>query len=187
MSVLCALHLMGVSIGDRSAGRSDGDTGRVAVPQAGNERGRSVDEEDVFARLNAQAGVVLFRARLAVSTYGGDALEPEHLLLGIVQASPETFHRYASEEWPIQRVERELVDGLTSGNQVPKLAEVPGSGRTNDALARAAAASGLGEESLTVDHLLLGLVEDKGRAGRLLQEAGISREKILALRRNSTK
>jgi hypothetical protein len=147
------------------------------VSQASSIQGAQprMDTEELFLRLDEQGRRAAFLARRALSLYGGRELEPEHLLIGIVQAAPERLKRFARRDWMPELTQKRLTDGMSS--QTARIGEgvsVPIGTRFVAVIVGAAAKAG-SESPILVEHLLLGLLDDKGGAGDELRQAGVER------------
>jgi ATP-dependent Clp protease ATP-binding subunit ClpB len=117
---------------------------------------------------------------------GHQQIDAEHLLLALLDQEPGlavSILRKTNVEVNAlrQRVEREL-------DKVPRVSTVSGdedraylSGRLNHLLTRAEdEAKRFKDDFISVEHLLLALIEDAGAAGRLLKEAGVTRDKLMS-------
>jgi ATP-dependent Clp protease ATP-binding subunit ClpC len=134
-----------------------------------------------FERFTEQSNKVLLFARLSLCRYGGDYIRSEHLLLGILQATPATVVPFIAAEWSAKRMLEDLVDRLPRGSYVSEEVEVPFDQELDRALERAVqTADTFRNRDILPEHLLLALVsEDVTSVGQLLREAGIAREPIL--------
>jgi ATP-dependent Clp protease ATP-binding subunit ClpA len=103
------------------------------------------------------------------------------MLLGVLQAAPDTATRFMGPDWSVRRMLKDLVDGLPVGSKAATEVEIPFTEELDRALARAVQeADTLGNRDIQPEHLLLGLIhESSSRVERLLREAGITRESIL--------
>ncbi len=117
---------------------------------------------------------------------GHQQIDAEHLLLALLEQEPGlavSILRKADVDTGAlrQRVEREL-------DKVPRVSTVSGdedraylSGRLNRLLTRAEdEAKQFKDDYVSVEHLLLALTEDSGPAGRLLKDAGATRDRLMS-------
>jgi ATP-dependent Clp protease ATP-binding subunit ClpC len=135
----------------------------------------------MFDRYNEDARRALFFARYAVTEHGGGAIEPEHVVLGVLRGGPQAVFRFAA----VEDAARVIGDSLVQTLKGPRLAtslEIPFSLRTRDALERALVeADDLGNTEIWPEHLMLGvLVKTSGAATDALTKAGVE---IAAIRR----
>jgi ATP-dependent Clp protease ATP-binding subunit ClpB len=133
-------------------------------------------------RFTEKAQEAFQTANQSALRYGHQQLEPEHLLLALLEQEPglaASILRKAdvSPDRLKSQVERELeklprVSG--SGDQVYL------SGRLNRLVANAEdEAKKFKDEYLSVEHLLLAMLADSGAAGRALKEAEITRDRLM--------
>src|SRR3977135_3747325 len=137
-------------------------------------------------RLNEKAQEALRAAQSEATRQGHQQIDVEHLLLALLDQ--EGGLAKAVREKPAldpdvvrRRVETEL-------EKIPKVSSSTGgggdvyiSGRLNRLLVQAEdEAKQLKDEYVSVEHLLLAMVEDKsGAAGRILNELGLTRDKLM--------
>ena len=134
----------------------------------------------MFDRYSEDARRVLFFARYAIVERGGDAIEPEHIVLGILRASPHAIIRFVATDDAARVIEDTIIKTL-SGPVLPGSHEIRFSTRTIHALERAQTeADDLGNRTIGPEHLLLGvLVKTSGTAAEVLTSVGV---KIPAIR-----
>jgi ATP-dependent Clp protease ATP-binding subunit ClpB len=137
-------------------------------------------------RFTEKAQQVLQSSQGIAVRRGHQQIDAEHLLLALLDQEPGlavSILRKTNVDVNAlrQRVEREL-------DKVPRVSTVSGgedraylSGRLNRLLARAEdEAKRFKDDFISVEHLLLALIEDSGAAGRLLKEAGVTRDKLMS-------
>ncbi|HZT80100.1 MAG TPA: Clp protease N-terminal domain-containing protein, partial [Gemmataceae bacterium] len=132
-------------------------------------------------RMTEKTQEALHEAQQIALRRGHQQLEPEHLLLALLEQEqglaasvlrkagidPDAVKRRAEAE--LDRLPR--VSG--GGDQVYV------SGRSNRLLARAEdEAKRLHDDFVSVEHLLLALTEDTGAAGRILKDSGLTRQRL---------
>jgi hypothetical protein len=125
----------------------------------------------MFDRFNESARRALFFARYAVTRLGGATIEPEHLVLGVLQDSPHVVTRFALATADALRMRIEAK--VTGPAREPSSAELPFSAAARMALERAASeADDLRSHSIRSEHLILGVIADtSGTATGILNEA----------------
>lgn len=124
-----------------------------------------------FERYTEQARLALFFARFATSKLGGERIEAEHLLDGVLRAATgRTRHVIARSGISIDSMRQRLAAAAVNGAQVSTSAEIPFSDATKRILhAAAAEAELLGHRHIGTEHLLLGILgEPDTRAAQIL-------------------
>jgi len=119
-----------------------------------------------FDEFNEDARRVLFYCRQAVADFGGMAITPEHLLLGLLQASPDVVGRFLGSPDSIDIVTQQVRAKVSTGRRVPTSVDLPLSAETERVLRKAVDEAGA-DLSSTVrpEHILLALLEyDDGPA-----------------------
>src|SRR5256885_873041 len=128
----------------------------------------------MFERFDEQARQALFFARYAVTQLGGETLEPEHVVIGVLKCAPAAVVRFA-------RI-GETAEGLRArieGHGIPReklstSVEIPFSHQMREVIERTPIeADDLGNPWIRPEHLILGvLVKSSGTAARVLHDAG---------------
>jgi ATP-dependent Clp protease ATP-binding subunit ClpB len=137
-------------------------------------------------RLTEKAQEALAGAQRLAIRNGQQQVDVEHVLAALLDQEPGL----ATSILRKANVEVERLKGRVQ-QELERLPKVSGSaadetgiqitGRLNRLLARAEdEAKRFKDDFVSVEHLLLALVEDGGTAGRLLKEAGASRDRIMA-------
>ncbi len=141
--------------------------------------------------LTIKAQEVLQSAMNLASTQGNQAVEPLHILEAILQEDQGVgnflLQKVGVNVHALQTVlQQEL-------NRLPKVSggEAYFSRESSEAIQKAIeTTSEFGDKYASVEHLLLGILSDKGTAGRLLKDAGASQKELIAaireLRKGST-
>jgi ATP-dependent Clp protease ATP-binding subunit ClpC len=138
----------------------------------------------MFDRYTEAARRALFFARYAVTRHRGDAIAPEHLLLGLLRSQHADldgakFEQATSAATILESagVERATVEGrLTAmGAPVPTSVEVPFTASSKRALLDAEReANQMSAKPITTGHLLLGVLQAEGtEAFAILYDAGV--------------
>ncbi|QYK53725.1 MAG: ATP-dependent chaperone ClpB [Fimbriimonadaceae bacterium] len=136
-----------------------------------------------FDKLTIKAQEAFQSAQQAATEFQQQSIEPEHLLLGLLQDSEgittALLDKVGVSANTIKEETRKALD------QAPKISGAAQYGsnigsRTATAFNEAFdAASKMGDEYVSTDHILLALTEDKGSAGKLLLNGGVTKERIL--------
>lgn len=120
---------------------------------------------------------MLERARFHAQQLAHDAVEPEHLLLGLLE-DPVIAVLLTGHAATTDRIRSRLIPILVVGTRDTEPEPPPMAGRLNETLAFADEERvGFGHEELSSLHLLLGLIrEGDGVSGRVLAEFGVMLE-----------
>ena len=135
----------------------------------------------MFERYTMLARRVLFFARHEASQIGGDSIETEHLLLGMLRESGGVVGRILLDAGiSYQRVRREIGENIPARSKVPTSVEMPFSEDIKRVLHFAAEeADRLAHPHIGTEHLLLGLLRERGAfAERSLTQKGLSLDRI---------
>ena len=135
----------------------------------------------MFERFTDRAKRALFFARLATSELGGQAIEPEHVLLGVLRAAAgPTRDVLGRAGVGIDSMREQLSARIASGAKVSTSVEIPFSDCAKRILAAAATeADKLGHTHIGTEHLLLGVLgEPATEAGQLLIGADLHLETV---------
>jgi ATP-dependent Clp protease ATP-binding subunit ClpC len=126
----------------------------------------------MFDRYTEGARRVLFFARYEASRFGSAAIQPEHLLLGIVRennARPGTF----LSQPHLESIRKEMEDQMEIGTYVSTSVDMPLDESSMRALAHAAEEAALPEQWIDLGHLLLALGrEENSKAAAVLKDRG---------------
>jgi ATP-dependent Clp protease ATP-binding subunit ClpC len=146
----------------------------------------------MFERYTEQARRVLFYARYETSQLGDLSIETEHLLLGLMRPRQGLVARIFDElHVPLEAIWTELANRKDVHEPLPSAVEIPFSMGTKHVLMFAVGeANQLQDEHIDSEHLLLGLLREKGSAAEsILAKHGLTldgvRAAILRLRRAS--
>jgi uncharacterized protein (TIGR03435 family) len=135
----------------------------------------------MFNRFTARARRVLFYARSQVSQLGSSAIEPEHILLGVLDEGKGLGSRIVVRtDGALDDLRSDIVRRLTSREKVPESEEIPFSASSERALQYAAEeADRLLHSYIGTEHLLLGLLrEERSVAAEVLTARGLSIEAV---------
>jgi uncharacterized protein (TIGR03435 family) len=131
----------------------------------------------MFDRFSTRAARVLFHARSEAGGLGSPAIEPEHMLLGLLDESRGLGSRIlAKTDDDLGHLRREIVGRLTSREKVPETAEIQLSASCQRALLHAVEeADRLSHVHIGTEHVLLGLLhEDHSVAAEVLAARGVT-------------
>jgi ATP-dependent Clp protease ATP-binding subunit ClpC len=130
----------------------------------------------MFERYTEKARRVIFFARHEASELGGSAIEPHHILLGLLKEDQQVVTRICKVPPPPLRDLRDRIRASTG--QVEKLSasvDMPLSGQAKHVLSYAAdEAQRLNHGYIGTEHLLLGLLrEEQTTAAEILNDLGV--------------
>jgi len=135
----------------------------------------------MFNRFTSRALQVLFHARSEVSQLGSSAVEPEHILLGVLDEGKGLGSRIlARTGGALDDFRSDIVRRLTGRERVPESDEIPFSASAKRALQYAAEeADRLLHNYIGTEHLLLGLLrEERSIAAEVLAARGLRIEAV---------
>jgi len=137
-----------------------------------------------FNKFTIKAQETLQNAVEIAQNYNNQIVEPDHILAAMIQDNDNISVSI------IQKVSGNLDRmKIKIGESLEKLPKVTGAGIGNQSLSQpsskilddsAKEAGNLKDEYISTEHILLALTDDKGNAGKLLQENGIDKNMILA-------
>ena len=135
-----------------------------------------------FDKLTIKAQEAFQAAQQSASEFQQQSIEPEHLLAGLLSDSEgiatALIEKTGASPLTIQSETRIALDQAAKVSGSANYGSTLGS-RTQTAFNSAFdAASKLGDEYVSTDHLLLALADDKGSAGRILNAAGATKERL---------
>jgi ATP-dependent Clp protease ATP-binding subunit ClpA len=130
-------------------------------------------------RFSEEAIRVVFFARREVAERPRLAIEPEHLLLGVLDSEPVLVTGHLASDWSIDRLRKELT-GPTRSN-LEEDVELPFTPGAETVLQRAAfEADRSGSSLVRPAHVLLALLDESQAVSKLLHAAGVTREAVAA-------
>jgi ATP-dependent Clp protease ATP-binding subunit ClpB len=135
-------------------------------------------------KLTVKAQEAVQNALEIAQNYNNQILEPEHLLAALVQDSGNIadtiLHKTGGNIDSVKVKVNSILDSLpkVSGAGVGNQQMSQTSAKLLDAAAEEA--RNLKDEFVSTEHLLIALVDDKGKAGQLLRDNGISKNTVLA-------
>jgi ATP-dependent Clp protease ATP-binding subunit ClpA len=137
----------------------------------------------MFEKYTEKARRVIFFSRYEASQIGGHAIEPEHILLGLLREDLELFRRllpYAVDwEAETNAIRKDIEASRPTAGKLSTSVDMPLSASAKQALSRAADESvKLGHVHIGTEHLLLSLLRtEQSLASRLLHARGLNLEK----------
>jgi uncharacterized protein (TIGR03435 family) len=135
----------------------------------------------MFDRFTLPALQVLFYARSEVTQLGSSAVEPEHILLGLLDEGTGLGSRVLARTGDaVDNIRGDIVRRLARREKIPESAEIPFSTSCERALKFASEeADRLLHSSVGTEHLLLGLLrEERSVAAEVLAARGVRIEAV---------
>ena len=135
----------------------------------------------MFNRFTSRALRVVFNARSECSQLGSSTVEPEHILLGILDEGQGLASRILARTGStLDDFRGDILRRLTSRERIPESAEIPFSDSCERVLQYAAEeANRLGHNYRRPQHLLLGLLREEGSvAAEVLAARGLTTEAV---------
>ena len=130
----------------------------------------------MFERYTEKARRTIFFARYEASQFGGQYIETEHLLLGLLREDKELADHFFGSYTVIESIRREIEAHTPPGEKVPTSVDMPLSVECKGILAQAAEeAERLRHKDIDTQHLLVGMLrEEKSYAAELLRKRGLT-------------
>src|SRR4051812_2559744 len=130
----------------------------------------------MFERYTEKARRVIFFARYEASQFGAPAIEPEHLLLGLMREDKTLTGRFFPRaQITIEGIRREIESRTLLRERIPTSVELPLAPETKRVLHYSHDESDrLQHRHIGTEHLLLGLLrEERSMAAQILHERGL--------------
>lgn len=137
----------------------------------------------MFEKYTEKARRVIFFSRYEAGTQGAQAIEPEHILLGIMREDKPLLQRLLPDPGPaLDAIHKQISSNAAQGPEKPASVDMPLSPAAKQALMKASEASHrLGHGRIGPEHLLIGIVETpQSDASRILVELGVTADRIAA-------
>ena len=133
----------------------------------------------MFERYTEKARRVIFFARYEASQFGGEVIETEHLLLGLLREDKALARRFLQGN-KIETLRPEIEQQTTIREKVSTSMDMPLSSESSRVLAYSAEeAERFNHKHIGTEHLLLGLLrEEKCFGARLLNARGVTLEQV---------
>src|ERR1041385_3575067 len=147
----------------------------VQLGSACNHR-EPAETNSMFERYTEKARRVIFFARYEASQFGAPAIEPEHLLLGLMREDKTLTARFlARAQASLESIRKEIEGRAPLREKISTSVELPLAPETKRVLAYAHEESDrLQHRHIGTEHLLLGLLrEDRSMAAEILYERGL--------------
>ncbi len=134
----------------------------------------------MFERYTEKARRVIFFARYEASQFGSTYIETEHLLLGMAREDTAIAKRLSRPPFTIEFIRQRIKEQTTARGKIPTSVDLPLSAGCKRVLNYAAEeADRLGDKHIGTNHLLLGLIRERGGlAAKVLSEAGINASEL---------
>jgi len=130
----------------------------------------------MFERYTEKARRVIFFAHYEASQFGSQAIEPEHILLGLLREDKQLAQRFfQTPRRALESIRKEIKERIGSGDKVPASVDLPLSSGAKRVLTFAVEESDrLGHRYIGTEHLLLGILrEEKSPAAQILYQRGL--------------
>jgi hypothetical protein len=137
----------------------------------------------MFERYTEKARRTIFFARYEASQFGAQAIEAEHILLGLLRDDKQLAqHIFSTPYSEIEAIRKAIEATDPWREKISASVDLPLSAAAKRVLSYAADESDrLGDRHIGTEHLLLGILrEDSSLAARLLAEHGVTAEKVIA-------
>ena len=136
-----------------------------------------------FDKLTIKAQETLQDAQKVAESYQSQTIEPEHLLIAMLEASDSTTASLLSKlgvsTGHILGSAKEAAEVGAKVSGISTLGSSLGN-RTQTIFDQAFKdADSLNDSYISTEHILLGLIEDKGKAGSILRSSSVSRASVL--------
>jgi len=135
----------------------------------------------MFERFSEKARRTIFFARFEVSTLGGDVIETEHLLLGLLREEKSFIRQFLKSPVSTDTIRQQILEATPKGSErTPTPMDLPLSADCECILTFAADESELlRHRHIGTEHLLLGILRQKdSRAARILGQNGITLDSV---------
>jgi len=134
----------------------------------------------MFERYTEKARRVIFLARYEASNYGSPYIETEHLLLGLIRETSDLMYSLLPSPTSISKIRKQIDDQAVQGAKTSTSVDLPLSNECKRVLEYAGEeAERLSHKHIGSEHLLLGLLREKGGLGaRLLNSQGVSLARV---------
>ncbi|HET6892139.1 MAG TPA: exo-beta-N-acetylmuramidase NamZ domain-containing protein [Pyrinomonadaceae bacterium] len=134
----------------------------------------------MFERYTEKARRVIFFGRYEASQFGSPAIEPEHLLLGLIREDPSLSRRFFAGKQATREIRSAIAAKMTQREKISTSVELPLAPETKRLLAYAHEESDyLQHRHIGTEHLLLGLLRDEhSQAAEVLHQVGLTLEAV---------
>jgi ATP-dependent Clp protease ATP-binding subunit ClpC len=135
----------------------------------------------MFERYTEKARRVIFFARYEASQFGSQAIETEHILLGLLREDKQLTQRFfQSARQTVESIRKEIKEHAELHDKVSASVDLPLSSSAKQVLTFAAEESDrLGHRHIGTEHLLLGILrEEKSSAAQILYQRGLRLDRV---------
>jgi ATP-dependent Clp protease ATP-binding subunit ClpC len=135
----------------------------------------------MFERYTEKARRAIFFARYEASQFGSQAIETEHILLGLLREDEQLAQRFfQTPRRALESIRKEIRERAGLGEKVPVSIDLPLSSSAKHVLTFAAEESDrLGHRHIGTEHLLLGILrEEKSAAAQILYDRGLRLNRV---------
>jgi ATP-dependent Clp protease ATP-binding subunit ClpC len=136
---------------------------------------------ELFERYTEKARRVIFFARYEASQFGSQAIETEHILLGLLREDKQLTQRFfQSAQQALESIRKEIRERAGLQDKVAASVDLPLSSSAKQVLTFAAEESDrLGHPHIGTEHLLLGILrEEKSTAAQILYQRGLRLDRV---------
>ncbi|HXG93904.1 MAG TPA: Clp protease N-terminal domain-containing protein [Blastocatellia bacterium] len=136
----------------------------------------------MFEKYTEKARRVIFFARYEASMLGTQAIEAEHILLGLLREDKQiTEHFFSDPLSAAESIRKEIEVAFPMRDKVPTSVDLPLSPSAKQTLSLAAQCSDrFGHYHIGTEHLLLGLIkEGESLASKILSERAVTEERAI--------
>jgi Clp amino terminal domain, pathogenicity island component/NTF2 fold immunity protein len=129
----------------------------------------------MFERYTERARRVIFFARYEASQFGSVAIEPEHLLLGVLREDRNAVSRFLGPKVPAEDIRNDIASRLAVKEKVSTSVDLPLTPASKRILSYSAEeVERLRHHHIGVEHLLLGILREEGTiAAQVLDARGL--------------
>jgi ATP-dependent Clp protease ATP-binding subunit ClpC len=135
----------------------------------------------MFEKYTEKARRVIFFARYEASQYCSEAIEAEHILLGLLREDKQLAQQFfRAPRRDIESIRKDIEGRTGLRDKVPASVDLPLSSSAKRVLTLAADESaGLGHHHIGTEHLLLGILrEEKSFVAPILYERGLRLDRV---------
>lgn len=135
----------------------------------------------MFERYTEKARRVIFFARYEASEFGAQAIETEHILLGLLREDRQLVEQFLkSPRRFLDAIRKEIENRTGLRDKVPASVDMPLSHGAKRVLSLAAEESDrMGHRHIGTEHLLLGILrEEQSLAAQILYERGLRLDQV---------
>jgi len=122
---------------------------------------------------------VMFFARYEASQLGCTRVEPEQILLGLLREDKAIAARFVGPSAEVESIRKQIVDRVPTADKLSCSVDIPLSKSSKAVLAHTEKEQvRMGSVKISPEHLLIGLLQQGSLAAELLQERGLTVQKV---------